>query len=97
MNAFIIEEIPLSQAEIDQIRTTLATAGYSLLREVIAAQVCKACLSYMDASLYDTDSAQDQVIISKAKARKFEHAMEVLDQIAGNMDEWARIKLDQRR
>lgn len=97
MNAFVVEQVPLTESEASQVRTCLASEGYRLLREILAAHAAVSALAFTDASLYTTAAADTIVEQSQAQARKHNDAVEVLDHLAVNVDEWFRIKIDQRR
>ena len=97
MNAFIIEKIALTKEQEDQVRAVLNMPGFTLIREIISARACEQLLTKLDASLYDTETAKLKEQASHESAKRLNHAVEVLDEVAAAGAEWFRIKLDQRR
>lgn len=97
MNAFLVERIPLTKEQEDQVRAVVNMPGFTLIREIIAARACEQLLGKIDASLYDTETAALKAHVSHESARRLNNAVEVLDEVAAAGAEWFRIKLDQRR
>ena len=97
MNSFSVNRYPLSQEEIDKLRTLFASQEFLTLREILAAHCTEEQVRYMDASLYPTESASQAADQAKTAARRYNEVVEVLDWIEGKMDEWYRITLEQRR
>lgn len=97
MNAFLIEKIPLTKEQEDQVKAVVNMPGFTLIREIIAAKACEQLLTKLDASLYDTEAAKLKEQASHEAARRLNNAVEVLDETVAAGAEWFRIKLDQRR
>lgn len=96
MQSLVAKKIPLEPAQADQLKTLFASAGFGILREVIAAHCAVAQVDYMNSSLYETDNAENKALIAKLKAIEFNHALDVLDRLGQLEQEWFRINLEQR-
>ena len=89
---FIIEDV-----QKDQLRTLFSSPAYGLLREVIAAHCAEHQVDFVNKTMYDNENARAQAMESEAKARRFNSALNVLDDIEKIEDQWFRISLEQRR
>lgn len=90
-------KIQIEQAQQDQLRTLFASPGWTVLREVLSAHCVEAQAAFMDASMYATENATVKADAERAKAMGYNMTLDVLDAVEGNMEEWYRITLEQRR
>ena len=87
----------LETSQQEQLTALFSSPGWSVLRDVISAHCVEAQTNYLDASLYDTESAGDKAASDMALARKFNTTLDVLDAIQRNSDQWFRITIEPRR
>lgn len=93
----LTEKVDLTAKETEKVREAQVHEGYLLIKQLLAARQAEALASYMDASVYDTENAKALADTSKAEARRFAAALEVLDLLEEPGQALYRIKLDQRR
>jgi len=89
--------VPIEPSQTDQLRTLFASPGWTVLREVLSAHCVESQCAFLDASMYNGETATGTAAIAKDVAVRFNTALDVLDVVQGNMDEWYRITLEQRR
>lgn len=95
----LIEKMPVTKEDAGQIQTTFASAGYLLLKEVIAAHCVDRQVQAMNVGLYDaTNPAADAATkAAKAAAARYKSVLDVLDELEGKPDDWFKVKLEPRR
>lgn len=97
MKNVIATHIPIEDAQKDQLRTLFNSAGYALLREVIAAHCASHQVGFMNKAMYSNENAKAQAETDRQAAARFMETMDVLDGLEKIEDQWFRINLEQRR
>lgn len=89
--------VPVEPTQQDNLRTLFASPGWLILREILSAHCVESQAAFLDASMYESENASDKATSAKDAAVRFNTALDVLDGIQGNVDEWFRIMIEQRR
>lgn len=97
MQSISTTRVPIEKEQSDQLQTLFASPGWLTLREILSAHCVEAQAAFMDASMYPNENADNRATSEKAKAVGYNIALDILDLVQSNMEEWYRITLEQRR
>ncbi len=97
MKSIEVVQTALEQVQQDKLSELFGSNAWGLLREVIGAHCNKAEAEFLDASLYDTEAAKGKAEASLERAKMYDAALNVLDEIQKSSEEWYRIRLESRR
>jgi len=96
MKSIEARRIPIEPGQRKALEEMLGTAGFQVLREIVSAHCNEQGIAFMDAMLYENETAQDAAEKARYGARHFNIALDVLDFIQQTPQEWYRVTLDQR-
>lgn len=97
MPTIIATEVPLNTGQIAQLDKLFSSPEYELLLKVIAAKSIKAQVSAMNVMLYaaTNDRASEDEKLLRAEASQYNNALDLLDQLGQNREEWATVDIKQ--
>lgn len=90
-------KVPLTQADLESLRKLFSMPEYALLRNVLSAHCAHHQCSTLDAMMYANETADQKQGLHLEKARQLTAALNILDDLQANEEQWFHLTIEHRR
>jgi len=98
VDTIIANQLPLDATKVAAIQQTIASEGYSLLKEIVAARCAVHQISGLASLMYDNNGSQVKIGENHIQlAKRFQNTLDVLDELERDKEGWATVKIENRR